>query len=117
MRTLDLLRLKLLIDRIIVHDMDKNYSNVPVLITLAESSMGARASCKVVHANLGMDWERNQFRIEPVVPLVRQGNSLLDVKEAKCKAFAGRNYYFCSTCDQKVAKDDYFCRYCSQKLK
>ncbi|MFS0643835.1 hypothetical protein [Siminovitchia sp. 179-K 8D1 HS] len=114
---MNLMELKTIIDTTIEHLCYEKPENVPVLITLSESSVGARASSAVRYAGLGFDWEHNQFRIEPSKTLVTKGNSLTDVKEVTCRQYEGRNYYFCSRCQQKISKNDSFCRYCSQKLK
>lgn len=91
--------------------------DIAVLITLSESSIGARASEKVKYAGVGIDWEHGQFRIEPEKPLVHKGNSLQDVKNVVCRPYDGRNYYFCPRCENKISKNDKFCRECGQKLR
>jgi hypothetical protein len=99
---------------------DKQPQDIPVLITLSEPSMGARASCQVKYISMGIDWEHGQFRIEPNQPLVHMGNSLQDIKKAVQYDFIdsmSRKCYWCPTCNQKVAKDDYYCRCCGQKLR
>lgn len=46
--------------------------DITVIITLAHKSMGERSGCGVKAAFRGMDFERQQFRIEPHVELFRK---------------------------------------------
>lgn len=101
-------------------DRLKSYENpedIPVLITLSETSMGARAFAHVKYASLGTDWERGQFRLEAMTPLASKGNRLEDVKPAVCKVQEGKNLYVCPRCIRKISKTDAFCKHCGQKLK
>ena len=114
---MNLNELKIMVDSTIEHLHFEKPENIPVLITLSERSMGSRASSGVKYANMGFDWERGQFRIEPTKTLVSKGNSLTDVKDVVIRRYEGRNYYFCPMCQQKISKNDSYCRYCGQKLK
>lgn len=115
---MDLKELKAIVDFTIEHlQSHQNPEEIQVLITLSESSIGARAASGVKFAGLGFDWEHNQFRLEPIKKLVAKGNNLTDVKEVWCKEYDGRKFYFCPRCQEKIAKNDMYCRYCSQKLK
>lgn len=115
---MNLSSLKEAIDSAIEHlPNHESPDNILVLITLSESSMGARASTGIYHAAMGFDWEHGQFRLAPNKELVSKGNSLTDVKEVVCRQFRGRNFYFCPRCESKITKNDCFCRDCSQKLK
>jgi hypothetical protein len=114
---MNLAELKTIVDRSIEQLKFEKPENVSVLITLSESSMGARASSCVKYAGLGFDWERGQFRFEPDKSLVTKGNNLIDIKGVVCRQYEGRNYYYCPRCQQKISKDDSYCRFCSQKLK
>lgn len=108
---------KVIIDRANSNLYNKKPSEISVLITLSESSMGARASSDIKYANMGFDWESGQFRIEPSKLLVTKGNSLTDIRSVVCRQYNGRNYYFCPRCDEKISKSDFYCRRCSQRLK
>lgn len=91
-------------------------NKIPVLITLAEKSVGARASCGVGFAFMGIDWEHGQFRIEPdtmIVRLLEEGIA----EEVTCEIIDGKKYYFCPNCESRIAKNDFYCRYCGQKLR
>lgn len=114
---MNLEELKMIVDNTIKHLHYEKPNEVPVLITLTESSMGARAATSVRYANMGFDWEKGQFRLEPNEKLVKRGNSLTDVKSVECREYEGKKYYFCPRCQQKISKNDRYCRYCSQKLK
>lgn len=115
---MNLLELKKIIDYTIknLHSY-QHPQEIPVLITLSESSIGSRAASGIKYAGLGFDWERGQFRLEPTKTLVTKGNALNDKKSVKCKQFEGRNFYFCPRCDSKIAKNDSYCRDCGQKLR
>ena len=95
----------------------ESLDDIPVLVTTAEPSMGARASAKVTHTGMGFDWENGQFRIATDRELVSKGNSLDDVKSAILRPYDGRNYYWCPRCDGRISKDDRFCCHCGQRLK
>lgn len=114
---MNLLDLKHAVDFTIDHLHHQNPKEINVVITLSESSMGARASSAVKYAGQGMDWEHGQFRLEPIKNLVTKGNNLTDVKSVVCRQYDGRNFYFCPRCNEKIAKKDNYCRGCSQKLK
>lgn len=100
-----------------LHSLDKP-EDIPVLITLSESSVGARASTKVIHVGMGMDWESGQFRIYPESELVRKGKALTDAKLVieHLPLGGGRKIYICQSCGCYVGKEDRFCKHCSQKL-
>ena len=114
---MNLEELKNIVDETIKHLYREGPKDVPVLITISESSMGARASCSAKYGGMGFDWEQGQFRFEASEPLVRKGNSLKDVKSVIQIDFNGRNYYCCPKCMQKISKNDIYCRYCGQKVK
>jgi len=95
----------------------QNPEEINVLITLEESSIGARASSGIKYVGMGFDWERGQFRIEPSKPLVKKGNALDDIKGITQFEFGGQKYWGCPRCLQKIKKDDCYCRYCGQKLR
>ena len=115
---MNLEELKKIIDHTIENLIRYDKPNeIPVLITLSESSIGPRASSEIKQAGLGFDWESGEFRIQPSQALVNKGNKLTDPKSVECRSYEGRNYYFCPKCEQQINKNDIYCRYCSQKLK
>jgi hypothetical protein len=114
---MNLKELKEAVDLTIEHLKHQDPKDISVLITLSESSMGARASSSVKYTGMGFDWENGQFRIEPEKILVTKGNRLEDVKNVTCRSFEGRNHYYCPRCNAKITKNDIFCRDCGQKLR
>lgn len=83
-----------------------------VLITLHENSIGARASCGITGGHLGIDWETNQFRIEPEIFLVKD-TLTRDMPKNKIK---WRNVIYCPQCETKIMFSDKYCRKCGQAL-
>ena len=115
---MNLQQLKAIVD-FTVENLPKyiNPEDILVCITLSESSIGSRAFSGITYANMGIDWESSQFRLEPEKRLVRKGNSMQDAKEKRYEIYDGRKYYFCPICEDKISKDDNFCRSCGQRLK
>lgn len=114
---LNLEKLKSIIDFEVENLHDKQPKDIPVLITLSESSIGARASIGVKYVGMGFDWEHGQLRIEPNIPLTRKGESLLDIKKVIRHEFGGQSFNACPRCIHRVAKDDCYCRNCGQRLR
>lgn len=108
--------LKAYIDQIAETSNWENLDKIALYITLAENSIGSRAYETVRCVGMGIDWEHNQFRIEPTQNLVHKGNSIQDAKSIVCRPYDGRNYYWCPTCQGRVSKGDRYCRACGQKL-
>lgn len=87
--------------------------NMPVLITLSDSSIGARAFSEISSITTGIDWENQQIRIEPAVKLYadsRMESGLIR------ESFSGVNFWACSKCRMKVSKDDLFCKHCGSRI-
>ena len=89
---------------------------IPVLISLQQASIGARASSHVVCANMGIDWENGQFRIEPAKPLAELTHTYTYEQEKVMREYSGRKSYFCPRCNEKLGKEDQFCKRCGQKV-
>ena len=118
MININLLELKNSVDFEIQHLRSYQHpEDIPVLVNLAEPSVGAMASVNVNYVGIGFDWESGQFRINTDRKLVFKGNSLNDIKHVRLEPFEGRNYYWCPRCDSRVNKDEKFCRNCGQKMK
>ena len=97
----------------------KKPEDISVLITLSETSVGARASSGIKYVGMGFDWEYGQFRIHPEKALVRQGKALNDIKPVyeHTPLNGGRKSYICNTCGRIVSKDDRYCKHCGQRLR
>lgn len=97
--------------------IDEGCANEVVLINLCERSVGARAGCGIKYIYDGIDWEHNQFRIEPEEKLCRLGRSKDDALAlVPIKFHSSRTSYNCPSCDGIVSKNDRYCRYCGQKV-
>ena len=92
-----------------------------VLITLKEPSIGPRASVVVSSASCGFDWEHYQFRIEPEVPLKKDGCTRDDPIETYAVKYIYEKrtklVHHCRNCDRPVNKDAHYCENCGQKIK
>jgi hypothetical protein len=116
-KKMDLKHLKLYVDEAIrVLPEHEDAEDVPVLITLSESSMGAGASVEVSYAGMSIDWEHGQFRIEPKEKICRLGKSYQDGMLMHITECEGRKYYFCPRCHERVKKNDNFCSNCGQAV-
>ena len=94
-----------------------DYEDATVLLTLNERSIGSRASTNVSYAGIGMDWEHNQFRLEPESKICRLGNTFQDAMLPRERIYDGRTYRSCKRCEERVGKEDNFCKRCGQKLR
>lgn len=58
-----------------IYEQYKNRPEIPdnldVVITTSERSIGGRAKVDVSAVHRGIDWEHNQFRIEPTCKLIK----------------------------------------------
>lgn len=58
-----------------IYEQYKNRPEIPdnldVVITTSECSIGGRAKVDVSAVHRGIDWEHNQFRIEPAYKLLK----------------------------------------------
>lgn len=117
-KPLSVMDLKKAIDLTIEHSNNyTDFNEVPVLVTMAEPSLGSRAAAAVICAGMGFDWESGQFRLDTNKELVNKGNTLSDVKPVVCRPYDGRNLYWCPRCGNRVSKDDHFCRSCGQQMR
>ena len=90
--------------------------DMDVVITLSDGSVGPRACVGIKSVNPGMDFEHNQFRIEPqeklFINILRMESPVGTIKET----FGGMSFTACGRCHEKVAKYDKYCRNCGQRL-
>ena len=89
---------------------------IPVLVTLAEPSVGPRASAQVEFATMGFDWEANQFRLQADVDLVRKGRAQDDILPPHEYKADGMRVRRCSACNYKLRQNDRYCPHCGQRL-
>lgn len=91
-----------------------------VLITLDERSVGCRAYANVEIAALGIDWEWNQFRLEPTEKLCRKGRSKDDALEMHVHRYIYDNrtqlIRTCPQCERKLKKGVNYCYNCGQNV-
>lgn len=92
--------------------LDRGFGDSDVLITLAERSIGARASIGIYWAGMGFDHEAGQFRLEPDEHLYK--SLRMDEPAGVSKL---ENFYICNKCLRKVTKSDRYCRHCGQRLR
>ena len=91
-------------------------SDISVLITTNDRSVGGKACSGVRSVDMGFDWEDGQFRIEPSSYIITESRSRSHpVPVTNCES-GGVTFTACGKCLMKVAKDDGYCRHCGQKL-
>lgn len=91
--------------------------DTPVLITLADASVGGRANVEINSVCLGFDWESGQLRIEPKEKIFRNIHRFEVPIGVIREEFGGVKFNACGKCHMRIAKDDRFCRHCGQRLK
>ena len=100
--------------------VSRGHEDDVVLITLANRSIGGRASTAVQNVVTGFDWEHGQIRIEPEEKLYREGRTKsnpLKTINIKCiydNCVAIKRH--CPRCESSIRKDDCYCSKCGQKV-
>ena len=100
--------------------IERGHGDNPVVITLSQSSVGARACVGIQAITSGIDWESGQIRIEPL-------RQIIDRKNDRDKAMAPRyeeipngsrvrELRLCPECGEILRKDDCFCSRCGRKV-
>lgn len=98
------------------------HDNPEVVIDIEnEISMGARPSVGVENANVGIDWEADQFRIEPKEPLARLGRTKDDARQTRLIQYTypdGKktSVYKCPICEARLKKKFKYCPQCGQRV-
>jgi hypothetical protein len=87
-----------------------------VLITLSQSSVGARASTAVSCIFPGFDWEHGQMRIEPEKPVCLRGRAKDDMMPIRMFAYSSPRPFYECPCGTQVKKDSHYCQHCGQHL-
>lgn len=98
-------------------DINKEIGSYPVLVTLSDPGVGARASVGVRYVGPGFDWEHRQFRIEPEDKIFRNIQRLDQPIGIVREEFGGLSFNACSRCHRRVSQSDKYCRHCGQRLK
>jgi len=92
-----------------------------VLITLSESSVGARASTGVNGLYSGFDWEHGQVRISTQKKIISyekdRDKEMLPRREDYDIGKRIRHLVLCPKCENQLRKDDNYCSCCGQKIK
>lgn len=91
--------------------------DTPVLITLSDSSIAGRASCRVSGIYTGFDWDAGQLRINPEEKIFKNIHRMDEPVGIIKEEFGGVSFNACGRCHMKIAKDDRYCRHCGQRLK
>lgn len=98
------------------YQSNKDIMDSSLIITTADSSIGARAGVKVNSVHVGFDWEAGQFRIEPAEPLVRSSLT----RDTPKDIVKWKDGYFCPKCNgslmKKEVKNSHYCSCCGQRL-
>lgn len=92
-----------------------------VLVTLSESSIGARAAAGVTGIHSGFDWERGQIRISTEKKIISyekdRDKAIYPRKEDYDIGARIRHLLLCPKCDNQLRKDDNYCSHCGQRIK
>ncbi len=92
-----------------------------VLVTLSESSVGARASTGVKGLHSGFDWEHGQVRISTEKRIISyerdRDKEMQPRREDYDIGTRIRHLILCPKCENQLRKDDNYCSRCGQKIK
>lgn len=92
-----------------------------VLITLSDSSVGARASTGITGIYSGFDWEHGQVRIAAERKFTTYENNrdreMIPVMRDYDIGSRIRHLLICPRCENHLRKDDNYCSHCGQKIK
>lgn len=86
-------------------------SQMDVVISTNDESIGPRSFVEFNSIMFGFDWEAGQLRIEPVKPV------FMRPKVEKVRRMVTDNKYWCERCASKVGKSDKYCKSCGVQLK
>ena len=90
--------------------------DAPVLITLCDAGIGARASTGIRSVDAGFDWESGTIRIEPQDRIYKNIPRMNFPVGITHEDFGGVTYFACGKCHNRVSKTDKFCRHCGYNL-
>lgn len=100
---------------------DNGHGDNIVLVTLSESSIGARAATGVTGIHSGFDWESEQVRISTKKKIISYEKDRDMAMEPKRKDYdAGtriHHLFICPKCGNHLRKGDNYCCNCGQRIK
>ena len=100
---------------------DNGHSNDPVLVTLSESSIGARAATCIIGIHSGFDWEHGQIRIsteKKIISYEKDRDKFIEPrKEDYDIGTRIRHLLLCPKCENQLRKDNNYCSRCGQRIK
>lgn len=92
-----------------------------VLVTLSESSIGARAATGITGIHSGIDWEHGQVRISTDKKIISyekdRDNAIEPRREDYDIGTRVRHLFLCPKCENHLRKDDNYCSSCGQRIK
>ena len=101
--------------------ISNGHGNDTVLVTLSESSVGARASTGIIGLYPGFDWERGQVRISTEKKVISYGKDrdkeMLPRRKDYDVGTRIRHLILCPKCENQLRKDDNYCSQCGQRIK
>ena len=100
---------------------DTDHGDNLVLVTLSESSIGARAATAITGIHSGFDWEHGQVRISTEKKIISYEKDRDNVMEPRRKDYnIGTkvcHLLLCPKCENQLRKGDNYCSNCGQRIK
>ena len=102
--------------------MKHHPSDAEVVVSIDnERAVGARPFVNVSSAMVGIDWEANQFRIEPSEPVAKLGHTKDDQMTAWHNVYRYPNgkethVYKCPMCEEQLKPRYKYCTMCGQRV-
>lgn len=100
---------------------DNGHGDSLVLVTLSESSIGARAATGITGIHSGIDWEHGQVRISTDKKIISyekdRDNAIEPRREDYDIGTRVRHLFLCPKCENHLRKDDNYCSSCGQRIK
>ena len=100
---------------------DNGHGDNLVLVTLSESSIGARAATAITGIHPGFDWEHGQVRVSTKKKIISYGkdrdNAIEPRKEDYDIGIRMRHLLLCPKCENQLRKYDDYCSNCGQRIK
>lgn len=100
---------------------DNGHGDNPVLVTLSESSIGARAATAITGIHPGFDWEHGQVRVSTEKKIIsyekNRDKAIEPRKEDYDIGTRVHHLLLCPKCQNHLKKDDNYCGRCGQRIK